>query len=305
MIVVAALYEFKRFPNFKDVRTDLFNLCHSHGIVGSLLLGREGINGTIAGKREAIDVIKNYLVNILGFNGLEYKESFSDDLPFYRLKIKLKKEIVTLGVEGLDPNHKKGTYLNPKEWDVLISDPDTVVVDTRNDYEYRVGTFKNAINPEIEKFTDFPRFVEENYEKWKGKKVAMFCTGGIRCEKSTAYMRHIGFDDVYHLKGGILKYIEETPKEKSLWDGGCYVFDHRVVVNHGLELTDYKTCGSCREPLSKKDRESDLYEHGVSCPFCYGKRTEKQLKTARDRQYQINLAKKRGTAHMGAVRHNQ
>lgn len=300
MVVVAALYEFRNFPNFQEVRKPLFDLCHSHGVVGSLLLGKEGVNGTIAGTRNAIDTIKDHLVNTLGFKGLEYKESCADTLPFYRLKVKLKKEIVTLGVEGLDPNDKKGTYLNPQEWDALISAPDTVLVDTRNDYECRVGTFKNAINPEIKKFTDFPKFVEDNIDKWKGKKVAMFCTGGIRCEKSTSHMRHLGFDDVYHLKGGILKYIEETPKEKSLWDGGCYVFDHRVVVNHGLELTDYKTCGACREPISAKDRESNLYEHGVSCPFCHGKRTAKQLKTARDRQFQINLAKKRGTTHMGA-----
>lgn len=306
MVIVAALYEFRNFPNFKDVRKPLFDLCHKNGVVGSLLLGSEGINGTISGTRNAINSIKDYLVNTLGFKGLEYKESFADTQPFYRLKVKLKKEIVTLGVEGLDPNDKKGTYLNSREWDALIADPNTVLVDTRNDYECRVGSFKGAIDPKIKKFTDFPKFVEENIEKWKDKKVAMFCTGGIRCEKSTSLMRHLGVDDVYHLKGGILKYIEETPEEKSLWDGGCYVFDHRVVVSHGLKLTDYKSCGACREPISKKDRASELFEHGVSCPFCHGKRTEKQLKTARDRQFQINLAKKQGTKHMGAViGHNQ
>jgi UPF0176 protein len=302
MILVAALYQFKSFPNYKEEQSRILDICHKNNIQGSLLIGLEGINGTISGDRQGLDMIKDYLVNTLGFDDLEYKESAAPSHPFHRMKVKLKKEIVTLGVEGVDPNAKKGTYLNPKEWNELISDPNTVLIDTRNDYEYRIGTFKNAIDPNIKKFTDFPKYVEEHKSEWEGKKVAMFCTGGIRCEKSTAHAKMLGIDNVFHLKGGILKYLEEIPKEENLWEGDCYVFDHRVAVGHGLSLADYTSCGACREPLSKEDRESDHYNLGVSCPHCYGKRTEKQMKAARDRQFQIDLANKRGSQHIGKSR---
>lgn len=302
MIIVAALYQFKSFPNFKEERQKILDLCTKNNVKGSLLIGLEGINGTISGTREGIDAVKDYLMNTLKFDTLEYKESLAPTYPFYRMKVKLKKEIVTLGVDGVDPNKEKGTYLDPKEWNELISDPNTVIIDTRNDYEFRVGRFKNSIDPDIKKFTDFPKFVEEHKNEWKGKKVAMFCTGGIRCEKSTAHAKLVGIDDVYHLKGGILKYLEEIPENENLWEGDCYVFDHRIAVGHGLKLTEYTSCGACREPLSKEDRNSPHYELGVSCPYCHGKRTEKQLKAARDRQYQINLANKRGTHHIGESR---
>lgn len=302
MVIVAALYQFKVFQNYKEIQPQLLDICKKHNVFGSLLLGVEGINGTISGTRSSIDYVKKYLIDTLGFEQLEYKESHADSHPFYRMKVKLKKEIVTLGVKDLDPNAQKGTYLDPKEWNELIADPDTVIVDTRNDYEYKVGTFKNALNPETQQFSDFPAYVEKHKEDWKGKKVAMFCTGGIRCEKSTSYMKSLGFDDVYHLKGGILKYLEDLPKDQSLWQGDCYVFDHRVAVGHGLELTDYTSCGACRQPVSKEERLSPLYEAGVSCHACYGKRSEKQQKSARDRQRQIQLAKERGTIHIGEVR---
>lgn len=303
MIIVAALYQFKKFENYKEVQSELLELCKKQGVFGALLLGTEGINGTISGPRKGIDIVKAYLVSELGFQNLEYKESFADEHPFYRMKVKLKKEIVTLGLSSVDPTTQKGTYVDPKEWNQLIADPDTVVIDTRNDYEYKIGTFKNAINPETAQFSDFPKYVEDHKDEWKGKKIAMFCTGGIRCEKSTSYMKSLGFDDVYHLKGGILQYLEDLPKENSLWEGACYVFDHRVAISHGLELSDYTSCGSCREPVSLQDRNtSDLYAEGISCPQCYGKRTPHQLKRSKDRQKQIQLAKARGVAHLGEIR---
>lgn len=302
MIIVAALYQFKAFENYREIQPQLLDVCKKEGVFGALLLGAEGINGTISGLREGIDIVKAYLVNTLGFQNLEYKESFAEEHPFYRMKVKLKKEIVTLGVPSVDPVNQRGAYVSTQEWNQLIADPDTVVIDTRNDYEYKVGTFKNALNPKTDQFSDFPKYVEEHKDEWKGKKIAMFCTGGIRCEKSTSYMKSLGFDDVYHLKGGILQYLEDLPEEKSLWEGSCFVFDHRVAVNHGLELSDYTSCGSCREPVSVEDRTSDLFEEGVSCPQCYGKRTPHQLKRSKDRQRQIQLAKERGRVHLGDVR---
>ena len=299
MITVAALYQFKSFPDFESHRLPLKDFCKEHDIKGSLLIGKEGINGTISGKTENIRKVKAYLVDVLGFDDLEYKESFSGDHPFYRMKVKLKKEIVTLGVSGLDPNKDKGQYLNPKEWNTLLKDPKTLVIDTRNDYEFRIGSFKNAINPKIQKFTDFPDYVEKHKDEWKNSNIAMFCTGGIRCEKSTALMKYLRFDQVFHLKGGILKYLEEIPEAESLWEGACYVFDHRVAVGHGLRLADYTSCGGCREPLSQKDRLSPKYEEGVTCSYCYEKRSQSQIKSARDRQFQLNLAKVRGEVHMG------
>lgn len=300
MITVAALYQFKSFQKFAEYKKPLEELCIKHNIKGSLLIGSEGINGTISGDHHNIQIIKQYLIETLGFDDLEYKESFAEKHPFYRLKIKLKKEIVTLGVKELDPNKDKGQYLAPYEWNTLLKDPNTIVIDTRNDYEYHLGTFKGAINPNIQKFTDFPLYVEHNKENWQNKNIAMFCTGGIRCEKSTSLMKHLKFEQVFHLKGGILKYLEEMPLSESLWEGVCYVFDHRVAVGHGLSLTDYKNCGGCRMPLSKKDRLSPQYEEGVSCHYCHGKRSVEQLKSSRDRQFQINLAKERGAHHMGS-----
>ncbi|MBP9752614.1 MAG: rhodanese-related sulfurtransferase [Proteobacteria bacterium] len=301
MVIVAALYQFKSFIHFEEEKQPLLDFLKKNNVMGTLLIGKEGINGTISGSREGLDNVKNYLINHLKFDDLEYKESFADDHPFYRTKVKLKKEIVTIGVEGVDPTISKGEYLNPKEWNKMMEDSNTLVIDTRNDYEYRIGHFKKSINPDIKKFTDLPAFVEKHKHEWVGKNILMFCTGGIRCEKSTAHAKLVGIGNVYHLKGGILKYLEEIPESESMWEGVCYVFDNRVAVGHGLSLTEYTSCGGCREPLSLKDRESEHYELGVSCPYCFGKRTEKQIKSAKDRQFQINLCEKRGQYSRGAI----
>jgi len=300
-LTVAALYEFRAVDDPESVKHRLEDFLNQYtNIKGSLLIGNEGINGTVAGDYDSIQALKEFLGEALGFMHMEYKESTANDMPFYRMKIKLKKEIVTLGVDGISPTVQRGKYVHPKEWNDLIQDPETIVIDTRNDYEVRIGSFKNAVNPHVQKFTDFPKFVEDHKEEWKNKKIAMYCTGGIRCEKSTALMKTLGFEDVYHLKGGILKYLEEIPQKDSLWEGVCYVFDHRTAVDHGLALTAFKTCGACREPLSKEEQEHPHYEEGVSCPHCYGKRSQEQLKAARDRQFQMMLAQKRGTLHLGS-----
>lgn len=239
--VVAALYKFAALNDYQQMREPLRERCDALGIKGTLILAEEGINGTIAGSRNGIDQILAYLKADSRLADLEHKESFFDDPPFYRMKVKTKKEIVTLGIDGINPNVEVGQYVEPKDWNALISDPDVVVVDTRNDYEYELGTFEGAIDPNTDSFREFPAYVAENLDPTKNKKVAMFCTGGIRCEKSTAFMLQQGFEEVYHLQGGILKYLEEVPKEDSLWNGDCYVFDNRVAVNHDLEKSDYST----------------------------------------------------------------
>ena len=233
--VVCALYKFVELENYQELREPLLALMEAHGVHGTLLLASEGINGTVAAKREGIDTLLAWLNAEPRLTGIVYKESYSDTQPFNRTKVKLKKEIVTLGVEGIDPRHVVGTYVKPQDWNDLIADPEVFVVDTRNDYEIEIGTFKGAVNPNTDTFREFPDYVKQNMDPEKHKKVAMFCTGGIRCEKSTAYMKEQGFDEVYHLEGGILKYLEEVPEEESLWEGDCYVFDGRVAVNHQLE----------------------------------------------------------------------
>ncbi len=268
-------------------------------IRGTLLLASEGINGTVAADRAGIDTLLEWLNNEPRLAGTVYKESFSETQPFNRTKVKLKKEIVTLGVEGIDPRHVVGTYVKPKEWNDLIADPEVFVVDTRNDYEIEIGTFKGAVNPQTDTFREFPDYVKENMDPTKHKKVAMFCTGGIRCEKSTAYMKEQGFEEVYHLEGGILKYLEEVPQEESLWEGDCYVFDGRVAVNHQLEKADYYLCNACRLPITEEDKQSELYEQGVSCPKCHGTHSEEQIARFREREKQISLAEQRGEQHVG------
>lgn len=299
-IIVAALYNFTPLPHYRELQSALLDLCKVHHIKGTLLLATEGINGTVAGSREGIDSLKTFLIQEGLFEGVEYKESFADTMPFYRIKVRLKKEIVTLGVEGVDPTNSVGTYLSPKEWDALLNDPEVILLDTRNDYEVDIGTFKSALNPNTKSFREFPEFVEKNLDPKKHKKVAMFCTGGIRCEKASSYMLMKGFENVYHLKGGILKYLEETPEEKSLWEGECFVFDHRVGVTHGLELGGHELCHGCRYPISEEDKHSDFYERGVSCPRCHEQTSTEHKVSARHRQLQIDLAKNRGTQHLGS-----
>ncbi|MEN9756541.1 MAG: hypothetical protein RL755_728, partial [Pseudomonadota bacterium] len=230
---------------------------------------------------------------------LECKESVTSVMPFNRTKVKVKKEIVTMGIEGIDPKQIVGTYVNANDWNSLIDDPDVLVIDTRNDYEFQVGTFKNAINPNTQRFREFPQYVKENLDPAKHKKVAMFCTGGIRCEKSTAFLKQQGFDEVYHLKGGILKYLEEMPVENTLWEGECFVFDERVTVNHQLEKGNYDQCNACRLPITQEDKASEKYQQGVSCPHCFDKVTLEQKARFSEREKQMALAKKRGEAHLG------
>ncbi|MBS0271564.1 MAG: rhodanese-related sulfurtransferase [Proteobacteria bacterium] len=297
-IIVAALYQFTSLPDFRELRLPLKTLCDQHKIKGTLLLAEEGINGTVAGTRASIEALRSFLVT--RFDDLEYKESWADKMPFLRMKVRLKKEIVTLGVPGINPCDTVGTYVNAEEWNTLISDPDVLVLDTRNDYEVEIGTFQRAINPNTSSFTEFPDFVKQ-IDKNKHRRVAMFCTGGIRCEKASSYMLSQGFEEVYHLKGGILKYLETVPLEKSLWNGECFVFDGRVAVGHGLELGHYDLCHGCRHPITEEDRHSSLYERGVSCPHCYHSMPPQKRAAARQRQRQEDLARARGGKHIGAV----
>jgi len=299
-IVVAALYRFAKFPDFESFREPLLEIMLNHEVRGTLLLAAEGINGTIAGNRIGIDAVLDWLAKDDRFAELLAKESYVDENPFYRTKVKLKKEIVTMGVEDIDPNHIVGTYVDSKDWNALIADPDVLLLDTRNQYEVEIGTFENAVNPETDSFREFPEYVEKNLDPKVHKKVAMFCTGGIRCEKSTAYLKQHGFEDVYHLKGGILKYLEEQPEDESMWRGECFVFDNRVTVNHKLEKGDYDQCHACRRPITEEDKSSEYYQKGVSCHHCYDKHSKEQLKRFAERERQMQLAKQRGVAHIGA-----
>jgi UPF0176 protein len=299
-IVVAAMYKFVALPDFGALREPLLNFCMAQGIKGTLLLAHEGINGTVAGSREAIDALIVYLRQDARLADIEYKESFEDQQAFYRMKVKLKKEIVTMGIENIDPNQDVGIYVDAKDWNNLISDPDVVLVDTRNYYEYSIGTFKNAINPNTTTFREFPHYVATQLNPNIHKKVAMFCTGGIRCEKSTAYLKQQGFGEVYHLKGGILKYLEEIPENESLWHGECFVFDNRVAVNHQLEKGQYDQCHGCRHPITEADKQSEYYLEGVACPRCYEQQTPDQRMRFAERQKQMQLAKARDQLHVGA-----
>lgn len=297
--LTAALYKFVSLPDYKNLQQPLLDVCIKHNIKGTLLLALEGINGTIAGLPDDIQAVLSYLRQDPRLHDLEHKESYADKHPFYRMKVKLKKEIVTMGVEGVNPNNVVGTYVKPEDWNDLISDPDVILLDTRNDYEVHIGTFKGAVDPKTTTFREFPKFVEQNLDKTKHKKVAMFCTGGIRCEKASSYMKQQGFEEVYHLQGGILKYLENVPKEQSLWEGECFVFDQRVAVKHGLEEGDYDQCYACRMPLSSEEMLSEQYTPGISCPHCYDKTSEEKKAALTERQRQVILAKKRGETHIG------
>ncbi len=297
--VVAALYKFVDFKRFKNFRVPLLRECNRNGIKGTLLIAHEGINGTIAGTREGIDNVLAFLRAQPEFNDLEHKESPANKMPFLRMKVRLKKEIVTIGIPNVSPTKKVGTYVTPEEWNNLINRNDVLLIDTRNTYEVEVGTFKGAVNPNTESFREFPEYVKKHYDPQKHKHVAMFCTGGIRCEKASSYMLEEGFENVYHLKGGILKYLEEVPQEKSTWEGDCFVFDGRVAVTHGLKQSDYDQCHGCRYPIKEEDKEHPHYKAGVHCHRCYNKRSQEQHARAAERQRQIELAKKRNQQHMG------
>ncbi len=300
-IIVCALYRFVRLDDYRALRSPLLAVMEQHGIHGTLLLAREGINGTIAGTRAAVDALLDWLQRDTRLAGIGCRESVTDRPPFKRSRVKLKKEIVTLGVAGLDPNHVVGSYVGPSEWNALISDPDVLLVDTRNDYEIRIGTFRNAINPGTATFREFPGFVRDTLDPVLHRKVAMFCTGGIRCEKSTAYLRQQGFSEVYHLRGGILNYLEQIPEHASLWQGECFVFDERVTVNHRLEQGSYTLCHACRMPVSAGDMESNDYRPGMSCPHCASRLSPRQRARFTEREKQARLASARGEPHMGSA----
>jgi UPF0176 protein len=300
MLTVAAFYHFTRFQDFAALRVPLLALCIAKGVRGSILLAPEGINGTIAGPRAGIDAVLAHLRQLPGCAGLEHKESPAAELPFGKMKVRLKREIVTMGQPDVDPSKGTGHYVAPADWNALIAAPDVVVIDTRNDYEVRIGSFHGAINPGTAAFGEFPAWWQSNRDRFAGQRVAMFCTGGIRCEKSTNYLLGQGVAEVFHLKGGILKYLEEVPEADSLWQGECFVFDDRVSVGHGLKPGDLTSCGACRHPLTEADRSAPTYERGVSCPHCAGTRSDDDRARYRERQRQMDLAVARGSQHLGA-----
>lgn len=298
MIIVAALYQFTRFDDPAALRAPLLAVCENHGVRGTLLLAREGINGTIAGTRAGIDAVLAAVRSLPGCAGIEWKESTAESMPFGRMKVRLKREIVTMGEPDVDPLAAVGTYVDPADWNALISAPDVAVIDTRNDYEVGIGTFRGAVNPDIRSFRDFPAWWRAHAQDFAGKRVAMFCTGGIRCEKSTNFLMTEGVRDVFHLKGGILKYLENVEEKDSLWDGACFVFDQRVSVTHGLAQGNHSTCHACRRPLTPEDRRHPDFEDGASCRQCKADYSEAQREGFRERHRQVLRAAAEGRRHL-------
>lgn len=302
--LTAALYQFVDLPDFADLRAPLQALCEARGVRGTLLLAAEGINGTIAGAADDVHAVLAWLRGDARFAALQHKEALAERMPFYRMRVRLKREIVTLGVPGLNPARNAGTYVKPQDWNALIDSPDVVVVDTRNDYEVGIGSFARAVNPHTQSFAQFPAWVQAQSQPGgvlAGKpRVAMFCTGGIRCEKSTALLKSQGFDEVFHLEGGILKYLETVPEEQSRWQGDCFVFDERVSVGHGLVPGHHQLCRACRMPLGAAEVASPHYVLGVSCPYCHGTRSPAQERALAERVRQVELAQERGQEHIGA-----
>ena len=298
-IVVCAMYKFVTLENYELLREPLHQVMQDNAVRGTLLLAQEGINGTVAGSRTGVDAVLAWLATDSRLENIVIKESFDESNPFYRTKGKLKKEIVTMGVEGIDPKQVVGTYVKPGDWNALISDPDVVLVDTRNDYEVKVGTFAGALDPQTTTFREFPQYVKDNLDPAINKKVAMFCTGGIRCEKSSAYLKEQGFEEVYHLEGGILKYLEEVPQQESMWEGECFVFDNRVTVDHNLDKGKYEQCHACRLPLTEQQLQHQKYTQGISCEFCFDSQSKEQRERFSQRELQMQLAEQRGEAHIG------
>ncbi len=300
MYTIAALYHFTRFGDPANLKPALYDLCVKHEVKGTLLLAKEGINGTIAGPRAGIDTVLAHIRSLPGCSDLAWKEATSDDAPFGKMKVRLKKEIVTMGQPDVDPRAKVGHYVDPSEWNDLIQSHDVAVIDTRNDYEVAIGTFEGAIDPETKSFGEFPAWWEANKDRFHNKRIAMFCTGGIRCEKSTNYLLSQGVDDVYHLKGGILQYLEDVPADESTWQGECFVFDNRVSVGHGLEEGPHELCHGCRRPILPEDMKRPEYEAGVSCHHCIDETSDYDKARFRERQKQISLARKRDSDLMAA-----
>lgn len=298
--VIVAMYKFVRLDNYQAMQPILLSFCQKRDIYGTLLLAEEGLNGTLAGTRSAIDALLSFLKSDERLADLEYKESHADEIPFHRTKVKLKKEIVTMGQPDIKPSDRSGIRVEPDQWNEIICDPEVLLIDTRNEYEYQIGTFKNAVSPDTTNFREFPDYVTRQLNPTTTKKVAMFCTGGIRCEKASAYMLEQGFEEVYQLNGGILKYLEEVKQEESLWEGECFVFDSRVSVDHQLAEGNYKQCFACRRPITDEDMQTKDYEEGVSCPRCINETTEEQRSGFNERQRQVTLAKQRNEKHIGA-----
>ena len=300
-ILVAALYKFVEIDDLLSLQSDLHEICEKNNIMGTILIANEGINGTISGKTNEINQTISLLKSDKRFTNIEIKYSSTDKQPFHRMKVRLKKEIVTIGLPEINPNNKVGTYVKPDDWNDLISDPNVVVIDTRNKYETKIGSFQNALDPETSSFREFPDWVKK-FKSFKGntnKKIAMFCTGGIRCEKASSLMKEEGFEDVYHLQGGILKYLETIDKENSLWNGECFVFDQRVCLTDELEVGSYKMCFACRMPITEEEMQNEKYIEGISCIYCYDKTTKEKKERFGSRQKQILLAKERGEKHLG------
>lgn len=300
-ILVAALYKFVEIDDLLSLQSDLHEICEKNNIMGTILIANEGINGTISGKTNEINQTISLLKSDKRFTNIEIKYSSTDKQPFHRMKVRLKKEIVTIGLPKINPNKKVGTYVKPDDWNDLISDPNVVVIDTRNKYETKIGSFQNALDPETSSFREFPNWVKKfkSYKENANKKIAMFCTGGIRCEKASSLMKEEGFEDVYHLQGGILKYLETIDKENSLWNGECFVFDQRVCLTDELEVGSYKMCFACRMPITHEEMQNEKYIEGISCIYCYDKTTKEKKERFGSRQKQILLAKERGEKHLG------
>ncbi len=299
-VTVAALYRFARFADPAGLVAPLQAACERESVKGTLLVAHEGINGTIAGPASGLRQALDAIAAITGLGDIAVTYSEHADAPFLRMKVKLKREIVTIGDAGVDPLLAAGTYVAPKDWNALIADPDVLLIDVRNDYEHRIGSFKGAVDPKTASFGDFPAFVRNQLAGDKGRKVAMFCTGGIRCEKASAFMLQEGFSEVYHLKGGILRYLEDVPESESQWQGGCFVFDERVAVGHGMVADGrFSLCHGCRQPLTADDCQHPDHEEGVACRYCAGTLSESQRAAARERHRQMRLAEARGEAHIG------
>ena len=300
-VVVLSFYKFVDLDGLEEIKALLFSLCEKNGINGTFILASEGINATVAGPREGIDRLIAYLESDMRLSGVRYKLNYNERSPFHRLKVKFKKELVPMDVRGVEPQRLSGRRVPPEKWNELISRPDVLLIDTRNSYEHRVGTFRGAANPETAHFREFPEYVRENLDPRKHREIAMFCTGGIRCEKATSYLLEKGFQRVYQLEGGVLSYLEQVPLEQSFWEGECFVFDDRTSVDHDLEKGTWSTCRSCRAPVSAEDRKSKGFREGISCPRCHGRLTPERISSLEERQKQMRLARERNQKHLGAV----
>ena len=301
-LLVVAFYKFVKLDDLTSLQYEIESWCRSNDVFGIVLLASEGINSTIAGPREGVLRVLEMIRQDARFSDMRWKESFAEEQPFHKLRVRLKKEIVTMGVSDIDPNELVGTYVKPADWNALISDPDVIVIDARNHYETEIGTFKGALEPGLDSFRELPSWLEKNIDVDGEPRVAMFCTGGIRCEKSTAFLKQAGVKEVYHLEGGILKYLEEVPQDESLWEGECFVFDQRVAVGHGLDLADYELCRACRFPLSASDKQSEFFQEGVSCLRCYDQTSREQKTRFAERQKQFELAQSRGESFKQAAK---